>query len=77
MGEVLHIVSNFVFSYHLEHTFLVLLNIRGQDLFPTDMATIRLRQSSIEVVSIHNAHDISLSSPLSRVWGKSCTFAFS
>ena len=73
MGEVLHIVSELVFSYmQLERTFLVLLK-RGPGHFSY------WHHSKFEsgkdlllhnVVSVHNSHDISLSTPLSRLWGK-------
>ena len=76
MGVVLHIVSKLVFSYmQLERTFLVLLK-RGPGHFSY------WHHSKFEsgkdlllhnVVSVHNSHDISLSTPLSRLWGKPCT----
>ena len=76
MGEVLHIVSKLVFSYmQLECTFLVLLHRGVQDIFPTDIIpnSIPAKFYYFNVVSVHNFHDISLSTPLSRLWGKPCT----
>ena len=53
MGEVLHIVSSFIFNYmRLECTYLVLLNRRGQDIYPTDITPIRFRQSSTTIFPI-------------------------